>query len=111
LVFGGFTSSSLTRNNGWTRDDNAFIFSFNHSSKLKIKEDKKNEAIFDHGNYLVSFGSTDIVIHNDPHNRADNFSNLGSRFELPAGFVEGLELSKSYLAGTHQFKVKQIEVY
>ena len=78
---------------------------------MKVKNEKKNEAIFDNGNYLVAFGDSDMVLHNNPHTRADNFSNLGYRYELPEGIFAETELSKSYLAGTHQFKVKQIEVY
>jgi BTB/POZ domain-containing protein KCTD9 len=40
-----------------------------------------------------------------------SYSNLGVRYELPAGIVYGSNEAKSYLAGSYKFKLKELEVF
>ena len=41
----------------------------------------------------------------------DNFTNLGSVYELPAGIVYGSNEAQSYLAGSKYFNLKELEVF
>ncbi len=96
-IFGGYTSKNWTKKEGnysyWGEpDEKAWIFSFDHQSKLKVKQDKKGNAIANQYNVLNIFGSgNDILIWENAHNRSDNWSNLGGSYELPAGILYGSE--------------------
>ena len=56
------------------------------------------------------FGIEDMNIIYDKHPSLSN-SNLGGAYELPPGITHNTEQSKSYLAGSYYFKVKEFEVY
>ena len=46
------------------------------------------------------------------HRRSDNYSDLGYAYELPSGGMKcGSSEARSYLAGSHRFKVKELEVF
>jgi hypothetical protein len=88
-IFGGYTSQSWTKKDGdyyfYTEDDKAWIFSFDHSTQIKVTQPQK--AIYNHYNYLCLIGGgCDIGINIDAHNKG-GWSNLGVSYELPAGMV------------------------
>jgi hypothetical protein len=52
------------------------------------------------------------VIFEGGHRRSDNYSDLGYAYELPSGGMKcGSSEARSYLAGSHRFKVKELEVF
>jgi hypothetical protein len=93
-IFGAFTSKSWTNEDEeyysfWTEDDKAWIFSFDHSTQLKVTQPQY--AIFNHYGYLCSFGGRpDLAIYLDAHNDG-GWSSLGHSYELPAGIEYGSE--------------------
>ena len=67
-IFGGYTSQSWTKGEGnydiWTKDDKAWLFSFDHSTQLKVKE--PGYAICNYYGSLCLFGAgADLVIQLD----------------------------------------------
>jgi BTB/POZ domain-containing protein KCTD9 len=112
-IFGGYISQSWTKKEGnydfYTQDDKAWIFSFDHSTQLKVTQPQY--AIQNYYGHLCGFGGGwDLGIRTDAHNNG-GWSNLGHSYELPAGIVYGSEQAKSYLAGVYQFKIKEVEVF
>jgi len=65
------------------------------------------------GNGLFSFGNAEISIMEDCNIKTISNSYLGmnSYYELPDGIIENTKEAKSYLAGSHEFKVYELEVY
>jgi len=58
----------------------------------------------------VAFGG-DLQIHNDCNYLTDSFSALGSTFKPPNGVQFRSQEAMSYLAGSQNFRVVEIEVY
>ncbi len=60
---------------------------------------------------LSAFG-LDILIYDGAHNRSDNSSYLGYSYKLPSERMKiGSKTANSYLAGSHEFKVRELEVF
>ena len=57
------------------------------------------------------FCTRDIYIVDQCNKFNDNFSYFGNSFKLPEGFIYNNYDTKCYLAGSHQFLVKEIEIY
>ncbi len=57
------------------------------------------------------YGDADIFISNKCNENRDSYSSLGCDYDAPQGYAYGSEEAKSYLAGSHKFKVTEIEVY
>jgi hypothetical protein len=86
----------LTKKDGnysyYTQDDKAWIFSFHHSTQLKVTQPQY--AIDNYYGSLCRFGAgIDLGIQIDAHNKGSNggWSYLGDSYELPAGMVYGSE--------------------
>ena len=84
-IFGGYTSKDWGKKDGnysyYVEDDQAFIFSFDHKSKLKVKPDQKHEAIRNHHYLLSSFGgSGDLYTYDGKSYTKSNYSRLGKSF-------------------------------
>jgi hypothetical protein len=61
---------------------------------------------------MVTFGhGYDICIEDNCNKNETSRSNLGSSYELENGDKQQSEILKQYLAGSHKFKVTDIEVY
>ncbi len=62
---------------------------------------------------MCLFGESgyEIGINRNAHNRDDNWSDLRCTYELPDGIEYFSEKAQLYLAGSCNFKVKQLEVY
>ncbi len=62
--------------------------------------------------YLVSFGrGHDFRISSNANINNESYSNFGYTYQLPEGISLNSEQAKSYLAGSYQFKIIEIEVY
>ena len=63
--------------------------------------------------YLCNFGNLDICLKSNCNINTSSCSYLGSNgsYELPEGIQEKTEEAKSYLAGSHIFKVLELEVF
>ena len=101
-IFGGYTSEPWRSRDSWGADSNAFIFSLTH--KMKSKTGDSSSSIYDDSRYGPRFGGGyDIIIH-DNCNTANN-SCTPSTYALPPG------ANNTFLAGSQNFTVKEIEVY
>ncbi len=75
---------------------------------------KKEDAIFNWPDCLVIFGCTfsaDININDNCNTNTESLSDFGDYYTLPDGIDEDSDEAYSYLAGAHEFKVEEIEVY
>ena len=105
-IFGGFTSYSWCGDGSYHEDKTAFIYSITKGYKC----DKQNNTISIQCNsdYGPLFGDGhDIAIQNNCDATNENFGtgvrSGGSTYQLPSG--------ESFIAGTKNFTVKEIEVY
>jgi len=106
FIFGGFTTKSWAGNNAYTHDPEAFIFSLTHKTKLS-KQKNPSYSIYCSSNHGPTFGGGhDIYICDNCNIDNSNYSNGNHTYDLPQGVN-----NKTYLAGAHNFKVKDIEVY
>ena len=119
-IFGGYTEQSWS-GRMWKNDPNSFIFSLvnkdNKPIKIKVTENKYSIGTYETcgpafgGNVLNNeLSSGDIYISDKSNLNAYSSSNLGNCFIHPNYAVESTE-AKSYLAGSFNFKVVEIEVY
>ena len=110
-VFGGYTERSWS-GYYYKNDENAFIFSLiNRLNKpLKMKCIKPESAIYCSLNFGPNFGGYDFEIDNNSYKSSLSKSNLGVSYKHPDYDYESNE-AKSFLAGSHNFKVSEIEVY
>jgi len=127
--FGGFTPLAFTGNGGHMEDDSlmTFIFSLDKRTKFKLKcreiQDEEDYAIFDNIDYHVVFGGIyetryvdsftgDIQLSSYCNKNVESHSKLLNCFENKSlNLKYNTENSKSYLAGSYNFKVKEIEIY
>jgi len=110
-VFGGYTEQSWSGQD-YKNDENAFIYSLiNKLNKpLKMKCIDSKRAIFCNSDFGPNFGSYDIEIKSNSNINTDSNSNLGDSYKHP-DYEKDSNEAKSFLAGSHKFKVSEIEVY
>ena len=108
LTFGGFTNATWNYVNGGCKSDHgAFIFSLTHEEKMLCN--KPEHAIFSDGGYLVVYGAgNDIAIWEN--NKSPSRTYFPTSYSSPK-FSGPTEASKSYLAGSYNFTVVEIELY
>lgn len=99
-------------------DPEAWLMQLDECCILKHKRSDGNVGVNHAMNCLVSFGdcgpkenNCDLCIFNDCNNNNESYSNLGGTYELPEGIVYGTQEARSYLAGSFEFKVCEIEVF
>jgi len=115
-IFGGYTEQDWTPNEGLKTDNNSYIFSLiNKDNKpLKLKCPDALKAIWCGSAYGPIFGLGPCIrIHNDSNRNTDSISDLGitsSVYKHPNYAENSLE-AKSFLAGSRNFKVLEIEAY
>jgi len=111
VIFGGYTALSwdLPPNNGsYNHQDNAaFIYSITKGYKVS-KQNNTGYSILCHSGYGPAFGDgSDIRIYDNCNTTNENCGtgvrSGYSTYQLPSG--------ESFIAGTKQFTVKEIEVY
>ena len=112
-LFGGYTSLSWTSPIApeWKKDEKAFIFSLTNRTK-HTQTQNKLQAVEHSKEYLISFGrGHDFRISSNANANNESYSNFGYTYQLPEGITMNSDLAKSYLAGSYQFKIVEIEVY
>ena len=74
---------------------------------------KEGNAIhYGTGGLIIRFGAGhDIILYNDCNNNNNSYCNPGNSYEVPVGLTYNTDPSKNYMAGTYNFKVKEIEVF
>jgi hypothetical protein len=114
-IFGGFTTVSWesSTDNKWKSDPNAFLFSLinkdNQPVRMKVDPKKHQYAICCHSSCGPVFGH-DIRIANNANTSMDSYSDLGDCYKHPQ-YAKGTNEAKTFLAGSYQFKLDEIEVY
>jgi hypothetical protein len=111
-VFGGYTEQTWNHTGNYKADPNSFIFSLiNKLNKpIKIKW-SQNYGIYCHTSYGPTFGNGhDLHIANQSNTNTSSSSYLGSSYSYPDFDYESNEAS-SFLAGSYNFQVSEIEVY
>ena len=110
FIFGGFTTNSWDDHSSYKEDKDAFIFSLKNSvkipSKIEIKNDQKEFAIFCSPIKGPSFGIHEIDITLDKNIEISGSSKLGFVYS----YIEESNFS-DYLAGASDFYSFDIEVF
>jgi 2'-5' RNA ligase len=115
FIFGGFSSVEWEpyARGGYKSDPNAFIFSLtngeNKPVKIKIDPNRHEYAIRCDSEWGPTFGR-DIRIFNNANTTMDSHSDLGSSYIHPQ-YEFGTNEACTFLAGSHKFKLNEIEVY
>jgi hypothetical protein len=107
--FGGFTSIEWDTSCKYKHDQHAFLFSLtNRNNKpSKMKQIKINHSIYCHPDFGPIFGSGhDLAVCDSSFVYAKSYSRLGSGYKHP-----DITQSGSYLAGSIEFQLSEIEVY
>ena len=93
-VFGGYTSQNWIRyepDNGgysYTKDEKAWLFSFDHQTKLKVRSGGAKAIAHGKTKYriLPTFGyGFDLSTYENGHQTTESYSNLGYSYKLPPG--------------------------
>jgi len=111
-VFGGYTEQTWNHTNGYKTDPNAFIFSLINkiiNCKLKMNCDDHDCSIYCSCFYGPTFGD-DICILDSSNQNKKSYSNLDHSYIHPYYEYE-TEEARSFLAGSYNFQVSEIEVY
>ncbi len=113
-IFGGFASVTFNGSEIFKSDPNAFIFSLtnkdNKPIKININPNNYEYAIFCCLSDGPIFGDGDIAIANNANTTTNSFSNLGLTYSHPQ-YAKGKNEALTFLAGSHKFKLYEIEVY
>ncbi len=112
-VFGGFTSAPWS-SYGYKYDANAFIFSLRREgrqNKQKFNVEDPENAINSGASYGPTFGYYDINVSDNSNQNEDSYSYLGNCYQLPNSLIFGSQEAKSYLAGSYNWQITEIEVY
>ena len=107
-LFGGFTKANwdIQQHGKYSVDNEAFLIQFNERIKLKHKNNGTN-AIHYNNSYMSTFGGgADIYICDQANTSNSSYCEINNTcYEFPQG------KDKTWLAGSYNFKVLEIEVY
>jgi len=109
-IFGGFQTKPR---NGkeiglYKGDDNAFLFSVTFGEKYPIKA--KEKAFYELSKRLFDFGGAgDISIAMNCHTNEESYTQFPYYYSCSK--FNNWETGKTYLAGTYNFRVEEIEVF
>ena len=115
-IFGAYTSVAWDSTSGYKIDPNAFIFSYENcvnpsSPRLIPIKDGDKSSIYGDAAYGPTFGGGhDIHIADRSNETTKSYSNLGQSFDFKL-FQFGTHEAHSFLAGFHNFKTDEIEVF
>ena len=107
-IFGGFTSVGWSSDTGFKEDPQAYVFSVDHQQKFNVKDNQS--SIYHDEDELISFGY-DIEISSECNSNNESNSFFGYNYQLPNDCVVGSKQALSFLAGSENFKVHEIEVF
>jgi len=110
-VFGGYTEQTWNHTSNYKADQNSFIYSFiNKPNKpIKIKCSDKY-GIYCHNSCGPIFGCNDFHITDESNANTSSCSNLRPSYKHP-DYAFGSNEAESFLAGSYNFQVSDIEVY
>lgn len=117
-IFGGYNPSPWKNTTAYDFNKDAFLFSLKRNNKVEPVQltmsgiyHSNTYGAYNNPNYLCTFGGGhDLHIANGCNNGTGSYSNLGYSFAT-TNIVYGQNEAKNYLAGSYNFKVKEIEVY
>jgi hypothetical protein len=115
-IFGGFRTVSWDCSDEWElkSDPKAFLFSLtnkdNKPLKMLVGPHEHESAIYCDSKYGPTFGYGDICIANNANTTMDSYSELGHTYSHPQ-YAEGTNEAVSFLAGSFEFQLDEIEVY
>jgi hypothetical protein len=114
FIFGGFTTAAWDSSSFCKSDSNAFIFSLtnkdNKPVKMKVDPNRPNRYdIIRSPDFGPIFGN-DIFIANNANTTMDSYSYLGVSYKHPQ-YPFGTNEAKSFLAGSYNFHLDEIEVF
>jgi hypothetical protein len=117
-IFGGYIKGDWDcdqdyfRNNTYGECKDAFIFSLINIDNMPItlKCINKATAYYKSNKKLCCFGLSDLAIYHQAHKNLLSTSNLGWNYEHPK-YKRGSLEAQSFLAGSNNFKIKELEVY
>jgi hypothetical protein len=108
-VFGGYTEQTWNPSNNYKADPNSFIFSLINKLNKPLKIKWSQNGIFCNSSHGPLFGG-DIVITDKSNTNTNSSSNLGHSYIHP-DYANGSNEARSFLAGSYNFQVSEIEVY
>ena len=115
-MFGGYTSAAWSTSNRYISDATAFIFSlrrngisYNDKFRIIVTE----HAIISSSTYGPIFGDGfDIYAADNSNISTLSYSNFGSSYELPPGYIYLANNTRSFLAGSFRgWLTTEIEVF
>jgi hypothetical protein len=111
-VFGGYTEQTWNHTGNYKADPNSFLFSLINKLNKPIKMKwSRNNGIFCNSSYGPTFGGGhDLLIANNSNINKTSNSNLGNSY-IHQDYVYGSDEAKSFLDGSYNFQVSEIEVY
>ena len=113
--FGGYTSHIILETNqqsSFFLDYSAFVFSLTQQTKHKLVKGLETDAIYVGPDYIFCFGGgCDIRLDKDCIKNDSSYCNLGNTYEAPAGMTVATDPCKNYLAGSYNYKVREIEAF
>ena len=111
-VFGGYTEQTWNHTGDYKTDKNSFIFSFiNKLNKpIKMKWSKSVGIYCRRSNGPIFGGGFDLCIADKSNTNTTSYSNLGYSYTHPDYEYKSDE-AKSFLAGSYNFQVSEMEVY
>ena len=115
-IFGGYTDIPWKERGGYEKGNgNSFLFSLRDDFNfVKLRCLNKDKEVCHHPYILGSFGGgCGFTLFDDCNININSLSNLGAwdYYELPNGIKVDSDECQSYLAGSRNFKVLEIEVY
>ena len=118
FIFGAFTSVAWDSSCYYKPDPHAFLFSLtnkdNKPCKMRIDPMRNGTAIHCCSVYGPIFGGNndghDIFISSNANKTMYSYSNLGSTYKHPQ-YAFGTNEAQSFLAGSYNFLLSEIEVY
>ena len=113
-IFGGYTSATWDGMNVWKADPNAFLFSLvNVRSVPQLMPIKVGDvqSIYCNAEHGPTFGAgISLHVSNNSNTTMDSYSNLGQSYDFTL-FSYGTCEAQSFLAGSRNFQVSEIEVF
>ena len=93
-------------------EGNSFIYSFRDDQNIvKLYCTDTEKEVYHSDDLLCCFGINDLIIKSNCNVAAGSYSNLGMSYELPDDIQMFTNESKTYLAGSYEFKVLEMEVF
>ncbi len=87
------------------------MFSFSHQTIHRLVKGKEAQAVNMVRDRLMCYGVWDLYIASDCNENISSISDFGACYNLPVGMKFKSEGAQTYLAGSQNFKVKELEVF